>query len=238
MGLFGSKHNADLHKGQCHIHNVVSNVLEVAITRTKEFADADQPQLSLTNNKNQATVVNYSDLLNYIHHVWIIIEEHHWHEENLIFPVVKQKAPAALQAIEGFEKDHVHLVDLLHQLDTRVHEKDIKSVGPHAAEVASLLTQIKELLLPHFKAEETVLSREQLQVSLSQEEQNAIEGKILKHVQASPQSSVRFAIMYYSQSDADRNSMFGAVPRFVLKLLLPYAWYWSYKHLTVFFTNY
>ncbi len=108
-------------------------------------------------------------------------------------------------------------MDLLHRLDTRVHEKDIKSVGPHAKEVASLLTQIKELVLPHFQGEEQALSREQLQKVLTAEDQNDIESKILKHVQASAQSNVRLAIMYYTQSDADRNSMFAAVPRFVTK---------------------
>lgn len=100
MGIFGSKPEADLFRGQQSIHKVISKVMEVAIARTNDFALADQPQLTLKNNKGKDVTVPYSALLNYVHHAWLIIEEHHWHEEQLMFPALKHTAPDALLAIE------------------------------------------------------------------------------------------------------------------------------------------
>jgi hemerythrin len=119
--------------------------------------------------------------------------------------------------LKGFEKDHVALVDLLHQLDTRIHENNITAVGQHAADVHRLLSQVRDLLLPHFQAEELALSKATLDDALTKQEQHDIEAKILKHVQASAQSNIRFAIMYYTLTEAERNAMFVNVPGFVTK---------------------
>lgn len=60
-----------------------------------------------------------------MYHVFLIIEEHHFHEEEWFFPAWRKYAPEVMAQVDKFCDDHKTLVKVLHELETIVGPKRV-----------------------------------------------------------------------------------------------------------------
>ena len=58
-----------------------------------------------------------------MYHVWFIVEEHHFHEDEWYFPVFKKYVPECTPELEKFSADHQKLIETLHDLEKLVGPK-------------------------------------------------------------------------------------------------------------------
>jgi len=237
MGGSGSK-KADLAQGTKNIHNVIRVMLEVAVSTCEEFRTTanNQRSVSITDSRGKTVSFGFADFFDYLWHLNVLIEEHHYHEEHMMFPVLKEKLPDELAEIEVcfsfclmgvlvlalmtfqnklFEKDHTELMEKLQRFEEIIKAKNANEVEKTATELKEILSQLQELLLPHLQREEEKFTHEKLSTVLTPKEQFDIENRIVKHAQKGPGSNVRFAIMFYTLSETDRKVMFAQVPGFV-----------------------
>jgi len=203
-----------------------------------EFIDKKVTSLNTTSN-NRAVTRTLPVLLEYIYHVYVLLEEHHWGEENIWFPLVTKHLPEVEEDINSFVTDHKKFVEDLKKLHELLKGKSHYDTSDFQGleNIRTLWKKITEFILPHFQREEEVLSRELLRKIPEEELKKGIL-EIQKHAQSGPKSHLRLAIIFYTLDSRERQIFFHSAPSFLVKVVVPWFMWYSHRHFIPFFTNY
>jgi len=230
--------NRDASEGQYYIHQVLERNFKSCLHCLDEFISKKVTSLNTTIG-NRAVTQSLPVLFEYLYQVLVLLEEHHWHEEHIWFPLVRKHLPKVEEQLKSFEDDHKKFVEDWSKLDKLLKEKiqhhDLDFQG--VEDIRTLWNQILQFILPHFHKEEEVLSREVVKIIPTEEWKNA-ELEIQKHARAGPKSHLRLAIIFYSLDSQERQIFFHTAPAFLIKVVVPRFLWFGYRHFIPFFTSY
>ncbi len=189
------------------IHKVITRGLSVGINRGREFLDDGFP--------SQDLVRGYAD---YMQSLGSVLAAHHLSEDEIAFPVLKEKLPAA--PYDRLAKDHKKIEALLDQLGESVIQI---SGGNPAAGLGGVLGSLRKILAiwpSHIGIEESSFGSKPIAGAMTPEEQANLSVMMARHSQehAGPPFLV-LPFVLFNLAGADREAMSAALPAPVRELV-------------------
>jgi hemerythrin-like domain-containing protein len=203
---------ANIAQDLLRIHRVISRALIVSARRGEEFLQAGFPDLRLRKG--------YTD---YTRTLTVVLDGHHISEDEIAFPFLKEKIPAA--PYDRLTRNHQEIDALIGSVQEALApvEEDGDEAG--LTRLVHGLGNIAEIWRPHIQTEEWYFSPEALAAAASPEEQKQVSAAMAKLSQehANP-ASLAVPFVLYNLEPEDRAVMAAALPPQVLDELLPKAW--------------
>ncbi len=139
--MSSNQNQSGLAQDLLRIHRVLTRALTVTLARGEEFIQAGFPDAGLRKG--------YTD---YTHSLAVVLDGHHVGEDEIAFPLLKEKIPAA--PYDRLAKNHQEIVVLLDSL--RSANDSVAADGDEAAltRLVDCVRQIYDIWRPHIQTEE------------------------------------------------------------------------------------
>lgn len=159
------------------------------------------------------------------------LRAHHLYEDELLVPTVQAaELPGPWDRVG---EEHQEMAALLEVLEEREH-------GPEdLSDLVQPISQIVELLGPHFAAEEAALTEDAWrQVFATEDEASAFGKQVAAHNRAGNQPAARLLpLLLYNLDEVERARFTDRMPGFLVNGLVPYAFRSSWRHLRPFMAH-
>jgi hypothetical protein len=194
------------------IHKVITRGLNVGVTRGKEFLDVGFP--------NQGIQRGFAD---YIQSLRSVLSAHHLGEDEIAFPALKEKLPAAPYG--RLAEDHKIIEAALTLVKASISEVAGANPAAGLGVVMDALKKILRMWTPHMGKEEKFFAERAIGEVMTPDEQAGLSGSMskLSQVHAVPPFLV-LPFVLFNLDGADREAMAATLPEVVIKQLLPIDW--------------
>ena len=194
------------------IHRAVSRGLIVSVAKGADFMQAGFPDPGM--QKGYAL---------YIQSLAIVLTSHHSGEDEIAFPYLKEKIPAA--PYERLARSHQEIVTLLDAAGKALPLVEERGDQAGLVKLVGLLRDISSVWRPHIQTEEWYFSEDALAATISPEEQGRLRAAFGRHGQehADP-PYLALPFMLFNLEAEDRAAMAASLPSLVLEELIPKAW--------------
>jgi hypothetical protein len=197
------------------IHKVITRGLEVASRRGAEFAQEGFP--------DALTQRGFAD---YARSLITVLDAHHLSEDEVAFPALKEKLPAAPYG--RLAADHQQIEDILDEV-RGMHDKSVSMLdgltGQSLGDLGDALKRIMIVWTPHIGKEEIYFSERTVSAVMDAQEQGRINGMIAKHTQehSSPDYLI-VPFILFNLAIEDRAVMAQSMPPEIVQELVPNTW--------------
>ncbi len=204
--------HASLGKDLIRIHRVITRGLEIAQARGAEFLQEGFPDSGIRQG--------YAD---YAHCLAVVLEGHHSGEDNLLFPVLRERIASA--PYEQLASDHRRIVTLLNPVRQAIPAVGVEGDGTSLARLVEGLGQVAAVWAPHIRLEEEHFSPADVDGVITPEEQASLGTAMARHSQehAIP-APLTVPFVLYNLDAGDRAEMAAALPPAVMEELVPKTW--------------
>jgi hemerythrin-like domain-containing protein len=194
------------------IHRVLTRALKVVVDRGEEFVQAGFPDAGMRKG--------FTD---YTHSLAVVLDGHHVGEDEIAFPLLKEKIPAA--PYDRLAKNHQEIVGLLDSLQPATAAVAAGSDESALTRLVDGVCQIYDIWRPHIQTEEHYFNPEALAEVMGPEEQGRASAGMAKHAQehANP-PFLAIPFVLYNLEPEDRAAMAAGMPPELVNELVPHAW--------------
>jgi hemerythrin-like domain-containing protein len=195
------------------IHAAITRALEVAISRSRSFAQQGLPDASVR-----------SGFISYLRSFVSVLNAHHLTEDEVIFPYFREQmweAPFDLLVAQ-----HHAMVRLLDEMKVEIDEAESRpqTIEPFSS-IACVAAELAETWHPHIVNEETVFSAERIDARVAPDEQLRLGRLATEHGMAhSGPDYLVVPFILYNLSPEQRATLTDEMPPIVTQQLVPIAW--------------
>ena len=195
------------------IHAAITRALEVAISRSRSFAQQGLSDASVR-----------SGFISYLRSFVSVLNAHHLTEDEVIFPYFREQmweAPFDLLVAQ-----HHAMVRLLDEMKVEIDEAEShpETIEPLSS-IACVAAEIAETWHPHIVNEETVFSAERIDARVAPDEQLRLGKLSREHSMAhSGPDYLVVPFVLYNLSPEQRAILAAEMPPIVTQQLVPIAW--------------
>jgi hypothetical protein len=206
------KHPPVLAQDLLRIHRVITRGLNVSLSCGADFQQTGFP--------TTGTLKGY---LLYTQSLAAVLGAHHLGEDEIAFPYLKEKIPAA--PYERLARSHQEIIALLDSTRSALPALEERRDQADLASLVDLLQNISSIWRPHIQTEEWYFSEDALAAAMSPEEQGRLSAAFSQHGQehAAP-PSLALPFMLFNLEADDRAAMAASLPRMLVEELIPKAW--------------
>jgi len=198
--------------GLVRIHKVITRGLEMIGRRGAEFAQDGFPD-ALTQH-------GFSD---YAHSLITVLNEHHLSEDEVAFPALKEKLPAA--PYERLAADHRQIEGILAEVRGVMEGLMEADASQVLGDLMEAVKRIRIMWTPHIGREEIYFSEKAVSAVMDSQEQGRLNGLIAKHNQEhSDPDYLVVPFVLFNLASEDRTVMAQSLPPVIMQELVPKTW--------------
>ena len=194
------------------IHRIITRGLEVSQQKGQEYLSGGFP--------NAMTRQGYHD---YLHCLVTILDAHHLTEDEVIFPQLGVRIPSAPYKL--LSADHQKMTAILNEIITSLDHFDEDGNNQVLESILDRLERLKTMWYPHIGIEESHFSENNINQTMSSEEQQTFSQQASKHSQehVSPDYLV-IPFLLFNLSETERRVFSAPMPPVVTQQLVPQVW--------------
>ena len=203
------------------IHLIITRGLAVSIDFSDQYLKKGFPDSSTKDG-----------FINYVNSLVTVLDAHHRLEDEIAFPGLKEKIPAA--PYDLLEKQHEEIVTILSEIKNIINQKDI-TLEESLNSLKSLLISINEIWHPHIKIEEEHFSDKNVSRLINFEEQLKLSQKFAEFGKenSKPEYYV-IPFMIFNTAKPNREFFYRHMPPVITQQLVPGEWKEKWKSMKPF----
>lgn len=219
----GNEREDQVAQGLVRIHKVITRGLDVSIKNGTQYVQNGLPDPELQHG-----------YLDYVQTMMVVIHAHHLGEDEISYPVFKQRIPAAPYDI--MTVTHVQIAALLQAAEKAISGWSYKNDIEALRSLLKALHQIDKQWHPHIELEERHFSKQAIIAVMEEEEERQLNEAIGRHSQdhAVPGAMV-LPFVLFNLEGADRMAMAANMPPAIANELIPFAWKDQWASMKPFF---
>ena len=194
------------------IHMIISRGTGIALERGQDFLKNGFPDERMRQG--------YRD---YVGCLVSVIDAHHLAEDDVAFPQLGVKIPAAPYKLlaADHQKMTAVLAEIRSAMDGLMGEASSQALGG----VLGGLKRLRDMWFPHINIEETHFTPEKIEEVMGDEEQGALSAQMGKYSQehTSPNYLI-IPFLLFNLPPAERDKFAQALPPVITEQLVPHAW--------------
>ncbi len=193
------------------VHKAITRGFTVGTAKGLEFAQHGFP--------DPETRQGYID---YIQSLISVIAAHHAGEDEILFPLLKERFPSA--TYDQLSADHHEIEVMVDAL--RATMVDVAGQVAEAAlsRLGDGLRRITAIWMPHIQTEEAFLSQEAFIVAIGQKLQGRADSALAKHAQEHATPALTLPFVLFNLDGEDRAAIAASMPDMIVQELIPKAW--------------
>jgi hypothetical protein len=194
------------------IHKAITRGLSVGATNGAQFLREGFPDAAIRQGYAR-----------YVQSLVIVLGAHHVGEDEIAFPALRARLPAA--PYERLAADHQDIELSLGAVGKAIGDVAGESTEAGLSVVVNGLTRVSAVWLPHIHLEEEHFAEEAIGAVMTQDEQAQVSISMAKHSQGHavpPYLALPFVL--FNLAVEDRASMAETLPRVVTEELIPKEW--------------
>jgi hemerythrin-like domain-containing protein len=194
------------------IHKIISRALEVTQQKGQEFISTGFPEIGVRQGFHD-----------YIQCLVAVIGGHHLTEDEIVFPEFGVRIVSAPYKL--LTADHQKMVSLLDGIKTSLNNFDKEGSKQAIGAILNILQQLRDLWYPHIKIEENYFSEQNVNLVMSDEEQQAFSQQSAKFSQEHIGPDYLVIPFLLFNLTANERKVFSAnMPPVVTQQLVPLVW--------------
>ncbi len=195
------------------IHKVITRGIRVSLENVKKYRTTDFP--------NPRTKKGFID---YVRSLILTLDNHHYSEDDIAFPVYQKYAPEAPYQLLATE--HHNMLSILNEMKAVLGHLDNPATEAGGLDsLQSSLSALEELWNPHINCEEGHFCAHSLLKSIPEKEQVQIGKKISAHaIKNSKPLSLSLPFLLYNLPVEERALFSQGIPKLVTGFLVPVVW--------------
>lgn len=194
------------------IHRAITRGLSVAVTSGTQFLVEGYPDAGIRLGHAR-----------YVHSLAIVLGAHHGGEDEIAFPALKARLPAA--PYERLAADHQEIESSLDGVRQALGDAAGESSGLNLKVVVEGLRRVAKVWSPHIQLEEQHFAEAAIGAVMTADEQAQVSVSMAQHSQAHavpPYLALPFVL--FNLTVEDRAQMAEGLPRLVTEELVPREW--------------
>jgi hemerythrin-like domain-containing protein len=193
------------------IHLIITRGLAVSIDFSDQYLRKGFPNSSTKDG-----------FINYVNSLVTVLDAHHRLEDEIAFPGLKEKFPAA--PYDLLEKQHEEIVMILKDIKKIINQMDITLKEP-LKNLNSLLISLNELWHPHIKIEQEHFSDKNIARLINFEEQLKLSQKFAEFGRENSKPEYYIVpFMIFNTTKPNREFFYRHMPSIVTQQLVPGEW--------------
>jgi hemerythrin-like domain-containing protein len=212
--------NSPVANGLLHIHKLLTRSLRVIIKKCDEYI-----------SKKQIPADEIEGFNMYVTTFIRVMHAHHMGEDEVVFPVVKERIEAPYSVLLD---DHAKISGILDKL-----EKELPEVsGAGLVRFRTLLGEIDKMWGPHIRSEENSFTTHILDSTFSKTEQQSLSKRVATHGQkSSGPGPVTLPFIFYNLEPDERKEFTRDFPWILKSFLIPVIWKKKWQPMKPFLLN-